>query len=178
MLIDDNEFLGMDLAREFPQPIEADLAVCLEFAEHMPNNKAHDIVDFLARSANVVLFSAAIPGQMGSGHINCKPPRYWKGLFSERGYTQFDTVRPKILCDQRVHYWYRQNIYLYVSEERTEEMLRTCCPVPSAVEFLPGDFELIHEKILRRYREEAGVKTLIKKLPRAAAKAISRRFGR
>lgn len=45
-----------------------DLAVCLEVAEHLPPSRAGSFVADLCAAAPVVVFSAAIPGQGGTGH--------------------------------------------------------------------------------------------------------------
>jgi 2-polyprenyl-3-methyl-5-hydroxy-6-metoxy-1,4-benzoquinol methylase len=58
-----------------------DLAICLEVAEHLPSDCAADLVTNLCNAADVVLFSAAIPGQDGTGHINEQWPSYWARLF-------------------------------------------------------------------------------------------------
>src|SRR3981081_11169 len=60
----------LDLGRRF------DLAICLEVAEHLPAASADALVALLTRHAPVVLFSAAIPGQGGTGHVNEQRPVY------------------------------------------------------------------------------------------------------
>ena len=45
-----------------------DLVVCLEVAEHLPPRRAATFVAELCQAAPVVVFSAAIPGQGGTGH--------------------------------------------------------------------------------------------------------------
>jgi hypothetical protein len=53
----------------------------LECAEHLPAHRAAPLVEWLTKSAPIVVFSAAIPGQGGKGHINEQPPDYWNDLF-------------------------------------------------------------------------------------------------
>ena len=62
------------------------LALCLEVAEHLPASKADALVECLTNLAPVVLFSAAISGQGGHGHINCQPKEYWVAKFNERNF--------------------------------------------------------------------------------------------
>lgn len=93
-----------------------DLALSLEVAEHLPIPHAERFVRDLTRLAPVVLFSAAIPNQGGTDHINEQWPDYWESLFHGAGYVPVDALRPRIWEDDRVEWWYRQNIFLYVRE--------------------------------------------------------------
>lgn len=92
--------------------VTADLAICLEVAEHLPASRARNLVQFLASVAPVVLFSAAQPRQGGTGHINCQPPGYWADLFAEVGFECYD-LRPFIWEDDRIESWYRANTLLF-----------------------------------------------------------------
>ena len=94
-----------------------DLVVCLEVAEHLPLERAESFLDDLTRHAPVVLFSAAIPGQDGTGHVNCSWPSWWAERFARRGFVAYDLIRPIIWSDQRVAWWYRQNILIFSSRE-------------------------------------------------------------
>jgi SAM-dependent methyltransferase len=97
-----------------------DLAVCLEVAEHLPESSAPDLVRMLTTLAPIVLFSAAVPGQGGVGHINEQWPDYWKQRFEERGFERVDGIRRHIWNNQRVHWWYRQNIFLFATRAQIE----------------------------------------------------------
>lgn len=101
----------IDLGRKF------DLAVCLEVGEHLPGEFADILVDTLIRHSDMILFSAAIPGQGGQDHINEQWPEYWKEKFSRRGYYFHDVVRPRIWNDKDVDSWYKQNIFLVSKNE-------------------------------------------------------------
>jgi hypothetical protein len=65
----------------------------------------------------VVLFSAAIPGQGGTGHVNEQWPKYWRQLFAARGFRLLDPIRPLVREDYRIKFWYRQNILMFASEQ-------------------------------------------------------------
>lgn len=93
-----------------------DLAICLEVAEHLPPEQADRLIDTLCRLAPVVLFSAAIPGQWGTNHINCQWPWYWHARFRALGYEVLDPLRPQMMYDQTVAFWYRQNMFLLVRQ--------------------------------------------------------------
>lgn len=88
----------------------ADLAVSLEVAEHLPADAASGFVELLCGLAPVVLFSAAIPGQGGTGHLNEQWPAYWVDLFEQHGFGVSGAFRMLIWDDDRVENWYRQNM--------------------------------------------------------------------
>jgi predicted RNA methylase len=108
------EFTSVDLQGSTPRPPTADIAMSLEVAEHITESKAGALVKALCDSAGVVVFSAAIPHQGGTNHVNERPQSYWVEKFAERGYTCFDFFRPKLWNDSRVEWWYRQNLLLFV----------------------------------------------------------------
>lgn len=89
-----------------------DLTQCLEVAEHLPNFAADDLVNFLTKTSDVILFSAAIPGQTGENHINEQWPDYWEKIFNKYDYIFFDPFRKKIWNNPNIAWWYKQNILL------------------------------------------------------------------
>ena len=62
-----------------------DLIVCLEVAEHVPAFLAEELVRILTSSARMIVFTAAHPGQGGTGHINEQPRQYWIEKFIAAG---------------------------------------------------------------------------------------------
>jgi SAM-dependent methyltransferase len=102
---------GLQFNRRF------DLAVSLEVAEHLPPESAGPFVQSLTRLAPVVLFSAAIPFQGGTNHINEQWPEYWAALFASLGFDVLDCIRPLVWGNPGVDVWYRQNILMFVSDE-------------------------------------------------------------
>lgn len=109
-------FHACDLTRPIDLGRRYDLVQSLEVAEHLPPDAAPAFVDSLVRHADVVLFSASVPGQGGENHLNERPYEYWRDRFAERGYVMIDWLRPRILDDTTVQYWYRYNCFLFVSE--------------------------------------------------------------
>ena len=93
------------------------LAISLEVAEHISAKNAAKFVDSLTSAAGFILFSAAIPFQGGTGHVNEQWPDYWVSLFANRGFVTLDLIRDKIWNDGQIPSWYRQNILLFVKEE-------------------------------------------------------------
>jgi hypothetical protein len=55
----------------------ADLAVCLEVAEHIEIEYADIFIENLVRMSSRILMSAAPPGAGGHHHVNCQPKSYW-----------------------------------------------------------------------------------------------------
>ena len=106
-------FEPVDISEPFDIGRTFDLAVCLEVAEHLPEASAAHLVAELVRLAPVVVFSAAMPRQGGTGHINCQPPSYWAELFFEHGYVCSDEFRFFFWEDPQVEPWYKSNTLLF-----------------------------------------------------------------
>lgn len=108
-----DNFHAMDLRREISLQRSFDLAISLEVAEHLPEDRAAGFVSDLTRLAPVILFSAAIPGQGGRGHVNEQWQTYWTAMFAQFDYVMRDFLRPRIWRNRRIAYWYRQNGLLF-----------------------------------------------------------------
>jgi hypothetical protein len=63
----------------------SDVGYCFEVAEHLPPNLGDRLVQFTAAVAETVVFTAAQPGQRGTGHVNEQPPDYWIRRFEQQG---------------------------------------------------------------------------------------------
>lgn len=113
LLIDPGNFIAAELTEAIRFDRRFDLAISMEVAEHLPESRAKSFVADLCRLSDHVLFSAAIPGQPGTNHINLRWPSYWIQLFAEQGYGATDPIRPKIWHCDDIPYWYRQNIVLF-----------------------------------------------------------------
>lgn len=111
--IDQAEFFGYDLTQEIDLKEKFDLAISLEVAEHLPRESAKTYISNLVRHADVVLFSAAIPYQGGTYHVNEQYPSYWEKIFLELGFSMCDCIRSRFWNDERVKVFYRQNIFIY-----------------------------------------------------------------
>lgn len=90
------------------------LCLSLEVAEHLEAERADNFVQLLTRYSDRVLFSAAIPHQGGSHHVNEQWPDYWITRFAAHGYEAQDVLRPLIWEDKAIQPWYRQNLVLFV----------------------------------------------------------------
>jgi SAM-dependent methyltransferase len=106
-------FIDRDLEKPLSLGRRFDLVLSLEVAEHLPASGAPGFVRSLAEHSDLVLFSAAIPGQGGTHHVNEQWQSYWSRCFDQVGFVPLDIVRPRIWYDSRVETYYRQNILLY-----------------------------------------------------------------
>ena len=111
-------FRAHDLAQPLRLEESFDLAICLEVGEHLPPDRSEALVETLTGLAPVVAFSAAIPGQGGTGHVNERWQDFWAGLFAARGYRPFDVIRPRVWDDERVRHFYAQNLIVYADPAR------------------------------------------------------------
>jgi SAM-dependent methyltransferase len=98
------------------QPITFDLAVCLEVAEHLPEDRAEWLIDQLCSVSRVVVFSAAVPGQGGHGHLNEQWPSYWLPHFEGYGFAVTDAARWTFWDHPAVEPWYRQNLLVAAAD--------------------------------------------------------------
>jgi SAM-dependent methyltransferase len=111
--------VAFDLGRQF------DLVQSLEVGEHIEESASHVFADSLACHARrYILFSAAPPGQGGEYHINEQPYEFWRQKFEERGFATLDVVRPLIIENKRISYWYRYNTILFIRRNLLSEMGR------------------------------------------------------
>ena len=94
-----------------------DLTVSLEVAEHITPENAGKYINFLTEKAPVILFSAAIPQQGGTNHINEQWPEYWIKHFKKYNYEAYDFIRGEIWENTDIEVWYVQNILLFVEQD-------------------------------------------------------------
>lgn len=110
------EFLAADLEKPLQVDRRADLAISLETGEHLPESRAESFVEDLCRLAPVVLFSAAVPRQGGTHHVNEQWQSYWADKFARRGYRPCDAIRRALWHDLDAGVVYLQNALVYASE--------------------------------------------------------------
>ena len=118
--IDEDEYQKTDFTHEIPVQKKVDLAMTLEVAEHLNEKYAQQFIKSLCGHSDLILFSAAIPGQGGTHHVNERWQSYWANLFNQEGYQIYDIIRPNFWYDKRIEFWYRQNIFLAISSNRKD----------------------------------------------------------
>jgi 2-polyprenyl-3-methyl-5-hydroxy-6-metoxy-1,4-benzoquinol methylase len=103
----------------FDTKLQAELVLCLEVAEHIDEDKSDDVVKSIVGTVEpggMLIWSAAHPGQGGTGHINCQPKAYWDAKFKEAGLERNETMEARLLDHIKAGYhmgWFLQNAMLY-----------------------------------------------------------------
>ena len=108
-------FYGHDLEAGIPShaPTVYDLALCIETAEHLTPSAGDKLVEWLCCSAKTVIFSAAIPGQVGVNHLSENWPSFWIEKFFRHGYLADSWLRAILWQNQEISYCYRQNFFVF-----------------------------------------------------------------
>lgn len=115
LLIPATDFIPHDLTEPLKLDRKFDLAISLEVAEHLPEEKADKFVETLVSLAPVIVFSASIPFQGGTNHINEQWQSYWANKFKAKGYSPSIFLRDKIWHLQNMLVCYKQNMIIYVN---------------------------------------------------------------
>ncbi len=171
LLIARENFFTHDLNRPLALDRRFDLVINLEVAEHLPAEQAESLVKSLTGLGPCVLFSAAVPFQGGTNHINEQWPEYWAQLFMKFGFQVIDCFRNRIWQDENVAYWFAQNLLLYVREDVLSNNPRLL-EYASATE--SNYLSRVHPKMFLKSREAlSSPKTMVMRrvwnlLPRAA----------
>jgi len=108
--------LTRDPAALLPDAI--DLAYSFEVAEHLPPDLGDQLVRFMAQTgAPTIVFSAAQPGQGGTGHINEQPPAYWRERFAASGYPleaeRTEVLRASFAANGVIGAWFADNAMVF-----------------------------------------------------------------
>ncbi|MCZ2397310.1 MAG: class I SAM-dependent methyltransferase [Chitinophagales bacterium] len=135
LFVDSSLIKTADLKKEITVERRYDLVISLEVAEHLPGEAADTFVNTLTMLGDIILFSAAVPGQGGQNHLNEQWPVYWMEKFIKKGYSFYDEVRWKFWDNNKVEYWYSQNMFLVIKDgtndfglKKTEQPLNVIHP--------------------------------------------------
>ncbi len=123
-----DKFMSRDLENDFAFDRSFDLAISLEVAEHLPSEAGRTFVESLTKLSPVVLFSAAVPFQEGTNHVNEQWPDYWVEQFRSCDFTPVDCLRRKLWNNPHIDWWYRQNLMFYVHRDELSRypLLQEC----------------------------------------------------
>ena len=173
LLIDPANFRPVDLCANFEVGRTCDLAISLEVAEHLPSEPAKRLIKCLVDIAPMVLFSAAIPGQGGVGHINERWQDYWRTIFYSYGFYPADLIRSRIWGNPTIEFWYQQNIILYCSEEAIEQHPQLAIVAEDV------SLNVVHPRLFEnRVRElKPTLRKVLKAMPSLISGAVARRVG-
>lgn len=119
--INSNFFYPHDLSTPFQLHKKFDLVVSLEVAEHLTIDKAFIFIENLVNHGDIILFSAAVPGQGGTYHLNEQWPDFWAKIFEMHNYIPIDCLRDKIWNLRNVEWWYKQNILFFIKKDKIND---------------------------------------------------------
>jgi hypothetical protein len=151
MEIGPQEFRRADLERDIDIGESFDLCLCLEVAQCFADSAAATIVRNSCRLSDVVLFSAAIPGQGGHHHLNERWPSYWADRFSSEGFEALDIIRGRVWNEARVEWQLRQNLLLFANKAG----LSRIAPSSAAFIGLSTPLDVVHPTCFEQYRRLA-----------------------
>ena len=154
LLIPRDRFTTQDLTKHFDIGRRFDLVVSLEVGEHINPADTETFVDNLQTHSDAILFSAAVPGQGGSSHVNEQDYPFWRQRFGAHGYRLFDFIRPELVSRHEVEPWYRYNSLFFargdaverLSEEARSAEIKSDQPIP---DYSPAIWRL-RNAIIRR----------------------------
>ncbi|MBB6142480.1 SAM-dependent methyltransferase [Silvibacterium bohemicum] len=172
LVIPKDHFVRADITQPLELKRTFDLVMSLEVAEHLSNDRATTFIDTLTKHGDVILFSAAIPSQGGTHHVNEQWPQYWTSLFNARGYTCIDCLRDALWDDDRIAWWYRQNMFIFVASHRLSAYPKLMAEA-ARPRHLP--LALVHPGFMYKLEhEQIGVGELVRKIPAAIRTTLSR----
>jgi SAM-dependent methyltransferase len=155
--IPSEQFLAFDLTQPIKLDRQFDLVVSLEVAEHLPGECAEIFIKSLTKLGPIVLFSAAIPFQGGTDHLNEQWPDYWANHFRENDYQAIDCIRKQVWQDDQVEWWYAQNTLIFARKEYLrehillkQELEKSCPPSPLSMVHPKKYLDLIRIQVARQ----------------------------
>jgi len=95
-LLPKGEIILHDLRKPLSLNRKYDLCCCIEVAEHIEERYAKTLINTLVGLSDLILFTAAVPKQGGTNHVNEQPHEYWKNLFKQKGYFYCDYTSEKL----------------------------------------------------------------------------------
>ena len=150
LLIQKENFLPHNLRSSLVLDRKFDLAISLEVAEHLPSKSADIFIDSLTNLSSIIYFSAGIPFQGGTDHINEQWQSYWATKFQERNFGAYDIIRPVIWGNSSVQACYAQNGIVYINIEELNVSLseKFSKLKPSEIQSLSVVHPTIYEDII------------------------------
>ncbi len=144
LLISTQYFKEFDLNKVFKMERKFDLVTCLEVVEHLHSSTADNIIQSLVSLSDKIIFSAAIPHQGGFKHLNEQWPSYWVEKFEKHGYVFLDALRWSLLSNEKIAWWYRQNLFIIMKKELYENSY-------SHLPKYSSEFYLMHKYVYKTY---------------------------
>ncbi|OGR44578.1 MAG: hypothetical protein A2X35_00515 [Elusimicrobia bacterium GWA2_61_42] len=117
--------------RDLTAPLENtwgnfDLALCLEVAEHIPEELTAAFLKNLTKFSDRLIMSAAPPGQGGHHHVNERPRRYWAQELAALGFAYDRRASGRILkaleADPPPFMWMANHIGVYEKAKDAKQL--------------------------------------------------------
>lgn len=151
LVIDKNNFKALNLNESYHLDKKFDLAISLEVAEHILPHNAKIFIDTICSHSDIVLFSAAVPGQEGTLHLNEQNNNYWVEKFDENGYQCIDFLRHMIWNNSKISWWYRQNILIFIKKSELTNLVYA-----NLIQYINNNINTyIHPELLRYKTQKA-----------------------
>ncbi|WP_421877817.1 methyltransferase domain-containing protein [Marinoscillum sp.] len=156
------ELINTNLEDEIKLGRKFDLAISLEVGEHLSYKRADSFIGDITEAADIVLFSAALPGQGGENHINEQPASFWVDKFKQRGFSYIDCIRSRFWANEKVGPAYRQNSFLFVKNEISMDIPKEYVLPASMIDIV---HPIVHDWAVKRKPGIFGTLHAIKRLP-------------
>lgn len=137
------DYKNLDLSKNITLQYQFDLAISVEVAEHIPETDINTYLKNITATSNIILFSAAIPGQEGLNHVNEQPLSYWVKKFQELDYEILDVLRGEFWNNLNIEIWYRNNIVLFIHKAFWKE-ISSKFPQPKPI------VDIVHPELFKR----------------------------
>jgi 2-polyprenyl-3-methyl-5-hydroxy-6-metoxy-1,4-benzoquinol methylase len=96
---------------------QADVVICMEVAEHIESDLEDQVVKKVADAVGkTLIWTAAIPGQGGIGHINCQPKEHWAQLLEGTGLVRNLEKEQQLVSYAQAGYhlgWFANNLLYF-----------------------------------------------------------------
>jgi SAM-dependent methyltransferase len=160
-------FQQHDLRQPFDLGRRFDLIICVEVPEHVEPESADQLVSSICKHGDIVLWSAALPGQGGQDHVNEQWTEYWCEKFAAHGFQFTDPIRRRIWSNAKVYWWYRQNMIMFATREAIarSELLRSGSDSTM--------FSAIHPELWRQMQRKPSLHETLRQLRRKVLTKLS-----
>jgi len=174
-----------DVTTSMASPRTFDLVLSLETAEHLTSSATPTFVNSLVALGPLIVFSAAIPRQGGTDHVNERWPARWVELFADHNYVAIDCLRSRFWENDAVAWWYAQNMLVFVHRDQLplyqHLTQQSSSPLGTALALIhPRHYLALHDKLddARQCADlsQRGCVEMMAALPAAARRAITARL--
>ena len=119
------EFFEVDLESSIKINQRFDLALSLEVAEHLTAERAESFIKDLTQLSDIIVFSAAVPFQLGQNHINLQWLDYWRKIFDMYNFEVLDVFKDIFWNNKNIFWFYKQNMVLAINRDCKNDKLRS-----------------------------------------------------